>query len=101
MARMVDDLLLLARADYGGLTLELAPLDLDTILLEANREARVLAGQRELDIELRRLEPLRARGNADRIKQLLLNLLDNAIKFTPDGGRITPGPLPGWRCGCA
>ena len=91
MARMVDDLLLLARADYGGLTLELAPLDLDTILLEANREARVLAGQRELDIELRRLEPLRARGNADRIKQLLLNLLDNAIKFTPDGGRITLG----------
>ncbi len=91
MARMVDDLLLLARADYGGLALELAPLDLDTILLEASREARVLAGQRELDIELRRLEPLRARGNADRIKQLLLNLLDNAIKFTPDGGRITLG----------
>ena len=91
MARMVDDLLLLARADYGGLALELKPLDLDTILLEASQEAKLLAGERELDIALRRIEPLRARGNADRIKQLLLNLLDNAIKFTPDGGRIALG----------
>ena len=91
MARMVDDLLLLARADYGGLTLELAPLDLDSIVLEAAREARVLAARRELDIDLDRIEPLRVPGNADRILQLLLNLLENAIKFTPDGGRIALG----------
>ena len=91
MARMVDDLLLLARADYGGLALELQALDLDTIMLEAGQEAQVLAGERDLEIVLRRIEPLRARGNADRIKQLLLNLLDNAIKFTPDGGRIALG----------
>ncbi|MAS37086.1 MAG: hypothetical protein CL610_24010 [Anaerolineaceae bacterium] len=89
MARMVNDLLLLARADYGGLTLDLEPLDLDTIALEAHQQARVLVKDRDLTVALGQFEPLRVRGNADRIKQLLLNLLSNAIKFTPDGGRIT------------
>lgn len=89
MSRMVNDLLLLARADYGGLTLDLEPLDLDTVVLEAQREGQMLVKDRDLTITIQHLEPVRIRGNADRIKQLLLNLLSNAIKFTPDGGRIT------------
>jgi two-component system, OmpR family, sensor kinase len=89
MARMVNDLLLLARADYGGLTLELEPVDLDTIVMEAHQQAQVLVRDRDLRVNLEHLEPLRVAGNADRIKQLVLNLLSNAIKFTPDGGRIT------------
>ncbi|MBZ0298909.1 MAG: HAMP domain-containing histidine kinase, partial [Anaerolineae bacterium] len=89
MARMVNDLLLLARADYGGLTLDLEPLDLDTVVLEAHQQAQVLVKDRDLMVILRQFEPVRIRGNADRVKQLLLNLLSNAIKFTPDGGRIT------------
>ena len=91
MARMVNDLLLLARADYGGLTLDLEPLDLDTIVIEAHQQAQVLVKDRDLTVALQRFEPIRINGNADRMKQLLLNLLSNAIKFTPDGGRITLG----------
>ena len=89
MARMVNDLLLLARADYGGLTLELEALDLDTIVIEAHQQAQVLVKDRDLTVAMQRFEPARVDGNADRLKQLLLNLLSNAIKFTPDGGRIT------------
>ena len=89
MARMVNDLLLLARADYGGLTLDMEPLDLDTVLIEAHRQALVLVRDRDLRVTLERFEPLRIQGNADRMKQLLLNLVTNAIKFTPDGGRIS------------
>jgi signal transduction histidine kinase len=88
MSRMVNDLLLLARADYGGLTLDLEPLDVDTVMMEAHRQAQVLVKDRDLTVSLAHLEPLRIAGNMDRMKQLLLNLLSNAIKFTPDGGRI-------------
>jgi two-component system, OmpR family, sensor kinase len=94
MTRMVNDLLLLARADYGGLTLELEPLDLDTVALEAHQQARVLVKDRDITVALGRFEPVRVRGHADRMKQLLLNLLSNAIKFTPDGGRITLSLYP-------
>lgn len=88
MSRMVSDLLLLARADYGGLTLDLEPIDLDTIILEVHREGRVLVQDRDLSLRLETFEPLRINGNADRMKQLVLNLVSNAIKFTSDGGSI-------------
>ncbi len=87
MARMVNDLLLLARADYGGLTLDLAELDLDTVLADVYRQAQLLAKDRDLEIKAV-VEPVRILGNADRMKQLLLNLVNNAITFTPDGGQI-------------
>lgn len=88
MSRLVSDLLLLAKADYGGLTLNLEPLDLDTVVSEVYREARVLAKDRDLKVKIDDFEPVRINGDADRLKQLLLNLVSNAIKFTPDGGEI-------------
>ncbi len=89
MSRMVSDLLLLARADYGGLKLDLEPLDLDTTVSEVYRDVRVLAQARSLTLRIHDFEPVRVKGDADRLKQLLLNLISNAIKFTPEGGTIT------------
>jgi two-component system OmpR family sensor kinase len=89
MSRLVADLLLLARADYGGLKLELEPLDVDTIVSEVYREARVLAKNQNIKVQIIDFEPVRVNGNADRIKQLLLNLVSNALKFTPENGTIT------------
>jgi signal transduction histidine kinase len=89
MSRLVNDLLLLARADNGELKLNLAELDLDILIDEAYREARILAKDRDLKIAVTDFEPVRILGDADRLKQLLSNLLSNAIKFTPDGGQIT------------
>lgn len=88
MSRLVNDLLMLARADYGGITIDLYPLDLDTVVMEVAQESRALLQNRELNFRLETLEPVRINGNADRMKQLLLNLLSNAIKFTDDGGEI-------------
>jgi two-component system OmpR family sensor kinase len=88
MSRLVSDLLLLAKADYGGLALTMEPLDLDTIISEVYREARVLSKDRDLRITIHDYEPVRINGDADRLKQVFLNLVSNAIKFTPDGGEI-------------
>ncbi|MEZ4671150.1 MAG: HAMP domain-containing sensor histidine kinase [Anaerolineae bacterium] len=89
MSRMVDDLLLLARADYGNLALDMTEVDLDTVVTDVFKEARILAKDKHLVIKMPELEPLRIQGNADRLKQLLLNLVSNAIKFTPDGGQVS------------
>ncbi len=88
MARLVNELLFLARADYGELTLELEPLDLDTVVSEVYREAKILSKDRDLTVKIIDFEPARINGHADRLKQLLLNLVSNALKFTPDGGQV-------------
>lgn len=88
MKRLVNDLLLLARADYGALTVDLSPIELDTVIIDTFRHARGLVKDRQLELKIAHVEPLRINGNIDRLKQMLLNLVDNAIKFTPDGGLI-------------
>jgi two-component system OmpR family sensor kinase len=93
MIRLVGDLLLLARADAGHLPIAHKPVEIDAVLAEIAQQTRVLAGQR-LQVELEcpeteQEEPLIVLGDADRLKQLLLNLADNSVKHTPDGGCIS------------
>ncbi len=89
MSRLVNDLLLLARADYGGLHLNIQRFYLDTLVEEVLREARTLATERQLTIRMGDFTPVLVDADPDRVKQVLLNLASNAIKFTPDGGSIT------------
>lgn len=85
LAQLVADLLALARAD-AGVALNRRMVELDRVLLDTLAEARHLAnGQR---LEIGALEPVRVEGDPDRLKQLLLILLDNAIKYTPPEGRV-------------
>jgi two-component system OmpR family sensor kinase len=86
MARLVNDLLLLAQAD-AGVTLERVPVELDTLLLDVYRQARVIADG--VAVSLGHEDQAVVLGDADRLKQLLLNLVENAIKYTPKGGQVT------------
>lgn len=90
MSRLVNDLLMLARADYGGVDIELHPLDLDSVVMEVFQSGKGVARakEREVTFKLTHIEPLQIDGSSDRLKQVLLNLIDNALKHTPDGGTI-------------
>jgi signal transduction histidine kinase len=88
MAALVSDLLSLARAD-SGLVLAKERVELDRVLLEAVSDARHLARGQELQVG--ELEPAVVIGNPDRLKQLFLILIDNALKYTPSHGSVTLG----------
>ena len=87
MSRLVRDLLLLAEAE-DGLTLHMKPVEVDTVLLEVYREAQLMANGRQ-KVRLGHEDQALVQGDADRLKQLLLNLVSNAIAYTPEGGTIT------------
>jgi two-component system OmpR family sensor kinase len=89
MARMVDDLLLLSRADAGALRLAREPVELDRLVEEAAKEGEVLARPRQVQVRIQALEPLVASGDGPRLAQLLRNLVDNAVKYTPAGGQVS------------
>jgi signal transduction histidine kinase len=92
MTRLVGDLLLLAKADAGHLPIARDPVQIDAVMAEIANQTRVLAGK-SLQVTLEcaeseDAEPLIVMGDGDRIKQLLLNLTENATKHTPTGGQV-------------
>jgi signal transduction histidine kinase len=86
MARLVSDLLSLARAESGA-RLEVAPVELDAVLLEAVRQAGPAAPHVRMDVGS--IEPVIVQGDRDRLKELLLIVLDNAGRYTPAGGTVS------------
>ena len=87
MSRLLNDLLTLARLDIGR-PMQRDPLDLVALAGEAVDQARILAGERTVSLQTDGLGPLMVRGDHDRLKQVLLALLDNALKYgkpAPEG----------------
>jgi two-component system OmpR family sensor kinase len=87
LTRLVGDLLLEAQAESGKLPLHFAPVEMDTLLLEVFNEMRILARER-VHLKLTEIDQILINGDRDRLKQVLINLISNAIKYTPQGGYV-------------
>lgn len=90
LTRMVGDLLLLAQAESGKIPLAHEVVELDTLLLEVLNQMQVLAHDK-VKLNLGIIDQVLVCGDRDRLKQVMVNLVGNAINYTPKGGEVVLG----------
>jgi signal transduction histidine kinase len=88
LTRIVDGLTLLAKADAGQLPLKRESLRLDDLVRESVTDAEVLARPSGVGVRLRTCEPVALQADRHRLRQLLLNLTENAIKYNCKDGSV-------------
>lgn len=88
LTRLVDDMLVLARADGGGYPVVMAPVDLTSLVEECIHELSGRAEDKAIAID-RKLEPIALRGDEVLLRRMFSNLLGNALAYTPRGGAVT------------
>jgi two-component system cell cycle sensor histidine kinase PleC len=89
LLELINDILEMSRIETGHLQLRLDDVDLDAVVLEALRVVTPLAEEKGLALRAEAATGIVARADRRAVKQILLNLLANAVKFTPAGGRVT------------
>ncbi|MET0624989.1 MAG: heavy metal sensor histidine kinase [Pyrinomonadaceae bacterium] len=88
LSRIVQDMFILARADAGHYPLQNRALYLNDLLDEVARAGGLLASDKGVTVELTNLPEAAFHGDEDLLRQMVMNLMDNAVKFTPAGGVV-------------
>lgn len=88
LTRLVGDLLLLAQAETGQLPLNKSRIALDTLMLDVFQQMRTLAGEK-VKLHIAEIDQVQINADEDRMKQVLVNLISNAIYYTPQNGNVT------------
>jgi len=88
LASITESLLLLSRADAGRLRVDCAQTDVRELLAACAEDARIVAEPRGVAIEADLPQSLHAKVDAGRVSQIVVNLLDNAVKYNLPGGRV-------------
>ncbi len=88
MSRIVDELLFLSRADLGQIKMEFAPVNLQSLVEDIQRQASLLGQERAVEVVLGETSPATVMGDELRLRELLLNIVDNAVKYSHSGGTV-------------
>ena len=98
MARLVNELLDLARLESGQLQMIMRPVDLNAVLADVHRGQLPRARAKHIDLQLDAAEGASVQGDPDRLAQIFTNLADNALAYTPPGGivRLATRAENGW-----
>lgn len=88
MTRIVDELLFLSRADMGEVKVESLPVAMESLVEDIHRQARLLAQDRNIEVVLGTVMPVVVQGDDLRLRELLLNLVENAMKYSHSGGKV-------------
>jgi two-component system phosphate regulon sensor histidine kinase PhoR len=89
LGALIEDLLDLAAVEQGEARVELASVPLGDVVSQAEAVVRAAAAEKGLAVQVELPDALpQVRADRDRLAQVLINLLDNAVKFTPPGGRV-------------
>ena len=87
LTRLVGGLLMLAQAESGNLPLNFRPVELDMLVTEVFQEMHIISGGK-VRVHLNEIDQLMVNGDRDRLKQVLINLVANAIQYTPQDGDV-------------
>lgn len=94
MAALVDDLLELSRLESGAQPATIEPLDSAAVAADVIASFANIAARKSIALETVAFPVPPVRGDADRLRRILEHLVDNALKYTPDGGRVTVRVAP-------
>jgi two-component system OmpR family sensor kinase len=88
LSRIVDDMFLLARADAGNFPIRKTPMYLDEVVDDVVRAERILSAARQIEIRVVSEEGAAMTGDEEMIKRMIINILDNAIRYAPAGSVV-------------
>ena len=88
MSQIVNDLLFLSKADMGEIQLQRNRIDLAQLVTEVHAQAKMIAMAKDIEVSMSTDSHVVVIGDRLRLRQLLLNLVDNAVKYTPEGGEM-------------
>ncbi len=88
MSRIVENLLTISRMDAGEVRMDKAPLDLGELALATADAMKLIAEEKSIDLRTRAVADVWVEGDRTRVQQVLVNLIDNAIKYTHEGGWV-------------